>query len=68
MPSSSELFGALLFGTIGMAAIIYGRKSAQWKPMLVGVALVAFPYFVAQTWQLYAIGGALCVALFLFRD
>lgn len=68
MPSPSELFGSLLFGVIGMAAVIYGRKSALWKPMLIGVVLMAFPYFVAQTWQLYAVGLALSVALFLFRD
>ena len=51
-----------------MAALIYGRKSTLWKPMLIGVMLMAFPYFVAQTWQLYALGCALCIALFLFRD
>lgn len=68
MPSASELFGSLLFGTLGMAALIYARKTAQWKPMIIGVALMAFPYFVSENWQLYAIGGALCVSLFVFRD
>lgn len=68
MPPASELFGSLLFGTIGMAALIYARKTAQWKPMLVGVALMTFPYFVSGNWQLYGIGCALCAGLFVFRD
>ena len=68
MPSPAELFGSLLFGIIGMAAAIYGMKSALWKPMLIGVILMTFPYFVSQIWLLYAIGCALCGALFVFRD
>lgn len=68
MPSPSELFGSLLFGVIGFAAMIYGKKSAQWKPMLIGVILMTYPYFVSRTWLMYAIGCALCGALFVFRD
>lgn len=68
MPTPGELFGSLLFGTIGMAAAIYGKKSAAWRAMFIGVALMVFPYFVSQLWLLYAIGCALCVALFVFRD
>ncbi len=68
MPSPADLFGSLLFGVIGLAAVIYGRKSLRWKPMCIGVILMAFPYFVAQTWLLYVIGGALCAGLFVFRD
>jgi hypothetical protein len=58
----------MLFGVIGMAAVIYGRKSALWKPMLIGVVLMTFPYFVPQLWLLYVIGAALSAALFVFRD
>lgn len=68
MPSPAELFASLLFGIIGMAAAIYGKKSALWKPMLIGVILMTFPYFVSQIWLLYLIGCALCAALFVFRD
>ena len=68
MPTPAELFGSLLFGVVGMAAVIYGKKSTLWKPMLIGVILMAFPYFVSQVWLLYGIGCALCGALFVFRD
>jgi hypothetical protein len=29
---------------------------------------MAYPYFVSQTWLLYAIGCALCLVLYFFRD
>ena len=68
MPAPAVLFAGLMFGLIGLAALTYGRKNALWRPMAIGLALVVFPYFVAQTWLLYAIGAALCGALYLWRD
>jgi hypothetical protein len=57
-----------MFGAIGLAVFIYGKKMALWKPMVIGVALMAYPYFVPQTWLIYVIGGALCLGLFVVRD
>jgi len=66
--SPANLFAGLLFGAIGLAVFSYGKKMTVVKPMIIGVALMAYPYFVSQTWALYGIGVALCVALYLFRD
>lgn len=68
LPSPAVMFASLLFGIIGLAAFVYGKKSMNWKPMVIGIALMAFPYVVDETWLLYAIGAALCAALFVFRD
>ena len=68
MPSAANLFASLFFGLIGLVAFKYGKKSAQLKSMAIGVTLMVYPYFIPQTWLLYLIGCALCVALFLFRD
>lgn len=68
MPSSAVLFASVLFGAIGFAAFIYGKKSYRWKPLGLGVALMVYPYFISRAWLLYAIGGALCAGLFLFRE
>jgi hypothetical protein len=68
LPSPAVLFASFTFGIIGLAAFIYGKKSLKWKPMIIGVALMVFPYAVNETWFLYAIGAALCAALFVFRD
>ena len=66
--SPAALLGSLLFGAIGFVAFVYGRKMALWKPMVLGVALMAYPYLVTQPWLIYVIGGALCLGLYLFRE
>lgn len=68
MPTPAALFALILFGVIGLAAFLYGKKQALWKPTIIGLVLMAYPYFVGETWILYAIGGALCLALIVFRD
>lgn len=68
MPSFSVLFAGFLFGTIGLAAFVYGKKSQNWKPMTTGVALMAYPYFIANVWLVYVIGIALCASLYVFRE
>jgi hypothetical protein len=67
MPSPENLLGSIIFGGIGMAAFVYGKKSASLKPVLIGIALMIFPYFVPQTWLLYLIGSILTGSLFVFR-
>jgi len=68
VPSFINLFAAILFGTVGFAAFMYGKKLASWKPMTIGVALMVYPYFIEETWLLYAIGVALCAGIFVWRD
>jgi len=68
MPSFANLFAAILFGSVGFAAFVYGKKSASWKPMAIGVALMVYPYFIEETWLLYAIGAALCAGILVWRD
>jgi drug/metabolite transporter (DMT)-like permease len=36
--------------------------------MAIGLVLMVYPYFVSQTWLLYAIGAALCIGLYGLRD
>lgn len=68
MPSFANLFAAILFGSVGLAAFVYGKKSASWKPMIIGVMLMVYPYFIEETWLLYAIGVALSAGIFAWRD
>lgn len=61
------LFAGLLFGMIGCGAFMYGKRQASAVHMLLGAALMAYPYFIADTWALYAVGSLLTAALFAFR-
>ena len=47
---------------------MYGKKTAGLRAMLIGFALMIYPWFVDPTWLLYTIGIALTAALFVFRD
>jgi hypothetical protein len=67
LPSPAYLGGALMFGVIGFAAWRYGRKTDAQRVKWTGVALMFFPYFVDETWLLYALGTALCISLFFSR-
>ncbi len=68
MPTPAALFAYVIFGVVGLAAFTFGRKSGHWPHIAIGIALMAYPYFVSQAWLLYAIGLALCGALFVWRD
>jgi hypothetical protein len=67
LPSPANLFGSVMFGIFGFAAYRYGKKSGNFNPMMLGVALMVYPYFISQTWLLYAIGVALCAGLYFWR-
>ena len=68
MPSAAELFAAILFSTIGFAAFVYGKKSTHVGPMVLGVALMVYPYFISELWLVYVLGCALCGALYVWRE
>jgi hypothetical protein len=40
------LLWSLLFGSIGLGYIAYGRRQKRLVPFLSGLALMAFPYFI----------------------
>ena len=61
-------FGSMLFGSVGLAALTYGRKQGLLNPMLFGLALMVYPYFITQTWLLYGVGAVLTTLLVRFRD
>lgn len=51
-----------------MGAFVYGKKSGLAKPVIIGIALMAYPYFVESTWLIFLIGAFLTASLFVFRD
>jgi hypothetical protein len=58
MTTSSLLWG-VLFGSVGLGFLIYGRRQRAVVPLLCGFALMIFPYFVSNTIWLVVIGLAL---------
>jgi hypothetical protein len=65
--SASTLFWGILFGAIGLGFFIYGKKQQAIVPLVCGLALMVFPYFVSGTWLLIAIGAALTAIPYFVR-
>lgn len=65
---AANVIGGLIFGSIGFVAFIYGKRMNLWKPMFCGLALMVFPYFVANTALLFVLGTAGSGALYFLRD
>jgi hypothetical protein len=64
--NTSSLLWGLLFGSIGLGFFLYGRKQRAVVPLLCGLALMVFPYFVANAILLVAIGvGLMAIPYFL---
>ena len=57
--SESWLLWGLLFGSIGLGFFVYGKRQRAVVPLVCGMALMVFPYFVSNTLLIVAIGVAL---------
>jgi hypothetical protein len=66
MTESSLLWG-LLFGSIGFGFALYGKQQRAPLPLLCGVALMIYPYFVPNALALVAIGILLMAIPYFFR-
>ncbi len=65
--NESWLLWGLLFGAIGLGLFVYGRKQKVTVPMVCGLALMIFPYFVADTLFMVVVGVALILAAYFIR-
>jgi len=65
--NTASLLWGLLFGSIGIGFFVYGRRQRALVPLICGLALMVFPYFVANTILLVAIGVALMTIPYFVR-
>lgn len=63
----NNLLLSLLFGTVGMGFLTYGKKMAAAIPMIAGVALIVVPYFISNLILLGVVGAALTAVPFVVR-
>jgi hypothetical protein len=61
------LLWGLLFGSIGLGFFIYGRKQRRVVPLVCGLALMIFPYFVSGPILIVVIGIALIAIPYFVR-
>lgn len=58
----------VLFSSIGLGFFLYGKKQARTVPLLCGVALMIYPYFMPNVYALLAVGAALLAIAYFIRD
>lgn len=50
----------VLFGAVGLGYFVYGKRQKKLVPLVCGIGLMIYPYFVSNSILLVAIG---CVLL-----
>ena len=64
---TAVLLWGLLFGSIGLGYFIYGKKQRAAVPLVCGLALMIFPYFVPNTMLLVGVGAVLIAIPYFLR-
>ncbi len=64
---TNQILLSVLWGAIGMGYFVYGKKQQRFVPLVSGIALMGFPYFVENWIASVAIGVVLTVLPFVIR-
>jgi len=67
MESESMLIWGMVFGSIGLGFFIYGKKQKAIVPLVTGIALFIFPYFIPDITMLVIVGAILVVLPYFVR-
>jgi hypothetical protein len=66
--SFNNILAGIIFGAVGFVAFVYGKKMSAWRPMAIGITLMAYPYFVSNDVAVWIIGILLTTGLYFFRE
>ena len=62
MINISTLLWGIIFGSIGLGFFVYGKKQKAIVPILSGIGLMVFPYFISNIYVMI-LSGIVMVAL-----
>ena len=61
MDFGTTLIFSILFGSIGMGYFVYGKKQQAALPLLAGIGLCIYPYFMSNLYIMVLVGIVLIV-------
>jgi hypothetical protein len=64
----SFLIASLVWGSIGLGFVVYGKRQSAVVPLVGGIALIAISYFVGSVLVMSIIGAGLVAAMIRFRN
>ena len=67
MINVSTLMWGIIFGSIGLGFFVYGKKQKAIIPILSGIGLMAFPYFISNIYIMILSGLALIALPYFVR-
>jgi predicted membrane protein len=62
------LLWGLLFSSIGLGFFLYGKKQRAVVPLVCGLVLMIYPYFIPNVVALVAIGVVLTAVPYFFKS
>jgi hypothetical protein len=62
--NSTSLLIGIFTGAIGVGYFMYGKRQARFAPLIAGMLLCVYPYFVSGVVWLVVVGVALMAAPF----
>jgi hypothetical protein len=65
--NTSTLFWGIIFGSIGLAFFVYGKKQKAVIPLFSGIALMVVPYFISNIYFLVLSGIVLTALPFILK-
>lgn len=67
MSSTAVLMWGMLFGAIGVGFFLYGKKQRTVVPLITGIVLCVFPYFIENVYVLVGVGLLLVAIPYFVR-
>lgn len=67
MINATTLMWGIIFGSIGLGFFVYGKKQKAVVPLLCGIGLMLFPYFISNTLLLVLSGVVVVVVPFMIK-
>jgi hypothetical protein len=64
---TSIIFLGLIFGSVGMGYLVYGKKQQKGVALLSGLVLCGIPYFISNIFLLLVIGLGLMALPFIIQ-
>ena len=68
MFTPENILGSLIFSLIGMCAFWHGKRTSKIPPLVLGMLLMGYPYFITETWLLYTVGVVLTMGLMVWKE
>jgi len=65
--NSTQLLLGVIFSSIGLGYFLYGKKQKMTVPLVAGLVLMVFPYFIESHFLLGGIGILLSVIPYFLR-